>query len=513
MALLTPDTDPEAFMLHRLIQRLMYRQGRYQIREDYAIGNHPLPEGDRRYVQALKELQLKALTNYIGLANKAVVDGMSVMHFKFSGEYSEEAAEIWRANNMDFQTPIAIGKAAQLGDIYAMVSPPKEDDDEPRITIEDPRTCIVEPDPLDPMESVAGLKFYLDSLRGVTVAILDTGTEIIEYEGPTLTDFLQMETRYSPDNIVSSSGGFVEVRRYPNPVGKVLIVRGAWQPQWGLPGMAECEDGGFAIQDRINRVILDRLVIQKSQAYRQRWMTGAQIPKDRRGHPNKTPFNPGADMVWSVVDDKAKFGDFEEADIRQLLEAARDDIGDFAAVTQTPVSYLTNKMVNVSGETLAEARESLRMKRRVRKEAMGWFFERVIKLCFLYKGDTAKAKDTDATVVWTPENYSLVEIADFIAKASAAGLPPKVYLEKIGWTPQEIELAEEEMEKMQQQEHDLQIEMIKAQPAMAGGAGKPGAKSGASSPKSGTKASTNARGSSGKRSSGSSGSANRGVRK
>src|SRR5688572_637381 len=167
MALLDSSTDPEAFMLHRLIQRLMFRQGRYQVREDYAVGNHPLPEGDRRYVQALEHLQKKALTNYVGLANKAVVDGMSVMHFKFAGEFSEEARKIWRANNMDFQTPIAIGKAAQLGDIYAMVSPPIEEGGEPRITIEDPRVCIVEPDPLDPLEAVAGLKFYLDSLRGV----------------------------------------------------------------------------------------------------------------------------------------------------------------------------------------------------------------------------------------------------------------------------------------------------------------------------------------------------------
>lgn len=489
---LDPEVDPEAFMLHRLIQRLQHRQDRYQLREDYATGNQPLPEGDRRYVQSLKDLQKKAKTNYVGLANRAVVDGMSVQGFKFGGEVDEDASKIWRANNMDYQAPVAIGKAAQLSDVYAMVSPPLEDGDEPRITIEDPRTCIVEPDPLDPMGAVAALKFFEDSIRGKVIAVLDLGTHIVEYEGPTLTTFLQRELEFTPHNIVNSSGGFVEIRRYPNPVGKVLTVRGAWQPLWGLHGMAECEDGGFEIQDRINRTILERLIIQKSQAYRQRYMTGGQIPKDKHGHPKQNPFDPGSDMVWVNLDPNAKFGDFEQADIRQLLEAIRDDVGDFAAITQTPVSYLTNKMVNISGETLAEARESLRQKRYHRQEAMGWFFETILKLAFLYKGDTKKAKDVEAQTIWSPEYYSLVEIGDFISKAGAAGLPPRIYLEKVGLTPEEVSHAVEEMEKMQEKQMADQVKMIQAKP----------------SPQSDTKASSSARsrGSSGSSSSGSSGS-------
>lgn len=474
MALLNDGDDRAAFYLHRLIQRLMFKQDQYQIREDYATGNHPLPEGDPRYVKALEQLQRKAKTNYVGLANKAVVDSMTVRGFKFGGELDDEAKKIWQSNNMDLQSQIAIGKAAQLSDIYAMVTTPKEEGGEPRITIEDPRTCITEPDPRDPMESLAALKFYLDSVHGRTIAILDLGDVIIEYQGPTLVDFLAMEVKFSPENIVNSSGGFIETKRYPNPVGKVLIVRGPWQPMWGLHGMAECEDGGFDIQDRINWVILSRLVVTKSQAYRQRWMTGAKVPKGRGGVVKQTPFEPGADMLWAVVDDKAKFGDFEQADIKQALEAARDDIGDFAAITQTPVSYLTNKMVNISAETLREARESLRTKCRGRREAMGWFFERVMKLCFLYKGDTTRAEDVEASTLWQPETYSLVEIADYISKASAAGLPPRLYLEVIGHTPEEIDMVEAEIQKQQAQEQANQVELSKV----------------AKPPQSGTKAST-----------------------
>lgn len=459
---MAPLNDPP-FYLHRLIQRLMHKQEDYQRREDYVVGNHPLPEGDPRYVKALRDLQLKSKTNYIALAHKAVTDRMRVRAFKFSGEIDKDAMRIWKANNMALQSQVAVGKAADLSDIYALVSPP-EDDGEPIITIEDPRTCITEPDPVDPMKAICGLKFYEDTILDFTVAILYFPERIYVFKGPKLRDFLDREKQYSPENIVNSSGGFVVVSIQDNPLGEVPLVRGAWQPKWGLRGMAECEDGGFDIQDRINWVVLSRLVVTKSQAYRQRWMTGAQIPKTKDGAAKKTPFEPGADMIWAVVDKDAKFGDFEQADIRQALEAARDDIGDFAAITQTPVTYLTNKMVNVSGETLTAAQTSLISKTKVRMEAMGWFFERIIKLCFLYKGDSTRAADVEAETLWAdPETRSMAEVADMVGKFSAAGIPPRLTLEKTGYfSPEEVEVAVKEIEEAKAQEKADQLEMTKA---------------------------------------------------
>ena len=53
--------------LDRLTRQILSQQNRYDTLEDYMTGHHPLPDGDKRYVTALKELQRKARTNYFSL--------------------------------------------------------------------------------------------------------------------------------------------------------------------------------------------------------------------------------------------------------------------------------------------------------------------------------------------------------------------------------------------------------------------------------------------------------------
>lgn len=456
--------DPDGYYLHRLTQRLMHRQKAYEVREAYASGDHPLPTTDPRYQHALKELQRKARTNYIALAQAAVSDRMRVRAFKFKGELDEDAMKIWKANNMAMNSTIAISTAAKLSDVYALISPPKEEGGLPVISIEDPRVCITEPDPENPLDAIVGLRFFEENVQGNVVAILYYPDRIVGFRGPGIRDFLDRETSYTPQNIVNEVGGFQKIFDKPNSLGRVPLIRGPWRPEYGLVGMAECEDGGWDIQDRINWGVLSRLVITRSQAYRQRWMTGAQVAKGKNGVAKKTPFEPGADMVWSVVDKDAKFGDFDQADITQALEATRDDVGDFAAQTQTPVTYLTNKMVNVSGSTLTAAQASLISKTRTRMEVMGWFFEQIMKVCFLYMGDPERAKDVEAETLWIdPEMRTMAEIADMVGKFAAASpalLP--FAAERAGLTPEEVELLKQEHERLIKQEQDAAMQLAKA---------------------------------------------------
>lgn len=104
-----PPGTPE-WWLNRLIQRLMSKQVRYDYLEAYVTGNHPLPDGDERYVSALAAMQRKARTNYVGLVTRTPVERMTVRGFRFGGsdetskpEADKDARQIWSANNMDFQ--------------------------------------------------------------------------------------------------------------------------------------------------------------------------------------------------------------------------------------------------------------------------------------------------------------------------------------------------------------------------------------------------------------------------
>ncbi len=484
------DPSTPEFWLHRLVIRLQNRQDRYELLQNYVIGNHPLPNGDPRFKIALQDFQLKARTNYVGLANKAVTDRMSLVGFKFSaeGEVDEDAKKIWRYNNMNLKHKLAISDAAKFSDTYALVAPPREPGGQPLITVEDPRMCIVEEDPSYAGESLAGLKFYNDTVLGVVTAIVYLPDATVVYQGPTLSDFNRMDLELFAEQLATGTSAFIRTAYYPNPIGKVQLVRGCWRPEYGIRGMAECEDGGFDVQDRINTTVLMRMVIAKSQAFRQRWVTGGMITQQKQKNgkgPPRPPFEPSADAVWAMLDPDAKFGDFEQADIRQLLEAVRDDVGDFAAITQTPVTALTNKMVNVSGSTLTIAQATLISKVRTRMESMGLFFEQVMRLAFAYKGD-AKADDPEAEVLWAdPELRTMAEVSDFISK-TAPVLPPRLYLERAGFTPDEVEMGVEEIEKMKEQAMQNQITVAKetqAQPGQPGGGANSGAKPSAAAKK------------------------------
>ena len=117
--------SPE-FWLIRLAQGLIDRQPRYDLLEKYVVGNHPTPSGDQRYVKALRELQEKSKTNYIGLVTNAPCERMEVVGFRF-GDNAEDSGDddanrMWQSNDMDLMSVVAHTTAATFSRAYVLVS-------------------------------------------------------------------------------------------------------------------------------------------------------------------------------------------------------------------------------------------------------------------------------------------------------------------------------------------------------------------------------------------------------
>lgn len=457
----TYDAGSPWWWLQRLTQKLMDRQERFNKLENYATGDHPLPNNDLRYAKAMKELQRIARTNYCDLVIEAVVERMSVKGFRFgpADTADEDAKRIWDFSDMDYQSTIGLKTAATFGLCYALVSPPDTsgeygDEAEPIITIEDPRMCIVEHDPKMITRSVAGLKVWQDDVVEAIVAVLYLPNEIYTFAfRNTNTTIRNQEPTLlfnSQNGGVPNAGHFELVLTQENSLGEVPLVEGNWQPSFGEVGFAEHE-GVIDIQDRINLTVLHRLEISRTQAFRQRWATGLSVSagKNTKGG-GKPPFDPGADQLWVTANDKAKFGDFDTADIEKILLAVRDDVGDLAAKTRTPGTYLMNRMVNVSGDTLTQDQSALVAKIRVRENTMGWFYEKLMKVCFKYKKDD-RWKLTEATTLWAdPEVHALSEIADALNKLITGGVAMEIAMEQCGYSPQQIAVSVRKAEEAEQ---------------------------------------------------------------
>jgi hypothetical protein len=345
---------------------------------------------------------------------------------------------MWQANNMDLSSQMAHMTASAMSRAYILVSPTQPDTLQPLFTVEDPRCAIVERDPGRPDLIRAGLRMWIDDLLGRAIAVLYMPDQIYYFVGNMQSAFKNLDFD-AMQRLVSSAGSWELIGSSPNPIGEVPLVELNWRPTIGFNSLSEGEEG-FSIQDRINQTILDRMIISKSQAYKQRWAKGIKIPKTDDGRA-KPPFDPGSDILWAVESADAQFGEFKEADIRQILEAVRDDVGDLAAITKTPPHYLLGQIVNASGDALKAAETGLVAKTRQRMTTAGWAWEKVIKLGFAYKGD-ARSKDITAETIWAdPESRSRAELADAILKETQIGLPFQMALERLGLSPQDIQRA------------------------------------------------------------------------
>lgn len=493
---LTDDTDMSPgsprWYLTRLTQKLLGRHADFDKLERYALGHHDYPNGDKRYVAALRDLQKKARTNYIELVIKAVIERMRVKEFRLGTEEEpdEDSRKIWKYNDMDYQAPMMFMSGATFGECYVLVSPPDEEDGEPVITVEDPKMCIIEQDPTNRTRTLAGLKMWQDDVLGVIVAVLYLPDATYVYHGHAVVDNMGTDAKALLTRLttVPDAGGFELVSIEDNPYGKVPLIRGPWQPAFAPRSRGEAENV-MDIQDRINHTILDRLVIAKSQAYNQRWATGLHKPKGKRDS-EKPPFNPGADMVWATYEPDAKFGQFDAADIKQILEAIRDDVGDLAATSQTPATYLMNRMVNVSGDTLTQDQSALVSKIKLRQDAMAWMLEQILKMCFLIKGEEDKAQEPEWQVIWfDPEIRTLAEQADALNKLVSAGVPLQIAMQRLGFTSDEIKIAVEEQQKVMEREmqmaeqqmrleadNQIRVEKAKPKPTSKPSSGKSGSK-------------------------------------
>lgn len=448
---LTPLAVPEVIAgeeesrmwLSRLAQGLIDRQPRYSRLEDYVAGNFRLPSGDPRYVKALAELQEKSKTNYVALVTNAPCERMEVQGFRFGDDpdtpADEKANEIWQYNNMDLQSQIAHITAASMSRVYIMVSPPTQGEKYPIITVEDPRQTIVEHDPARPNKIRAGLKMWNDDIAGSAFAVVYLPDSIHFFRGRIASFYQNIDYDTLKERIVNA-GNWEYFGAEPNPLGEVPLVPLNWRPGLHGTSMAEAEEG-FSIQDRINATILDRMIISRAQAYKQRWAKGITIPTMADGSV-KPPFDPGADILWAVESPDAAFGEFKEADITMILKAVRDDVGDFAAITKTPPHYLLGEIVNASGDALKAAETGLVSKTKARIKTAGWTWEKVIKLAFGWLGDRDKQNEVLAETIWAdPESRSRAELADAILKETQMGLPPEMAFERLGLTPSQIQRA------------------------------------------------------------------------
>lgn len=420
--------------LKRLGQRLADRQARYQLLERYYSGDHPLPEGDARVQEFFRRFQRKARTNYCGLIADATrerirYEGINVGTVADRTAGNALALAMWQANKMDAGANLVHTTALSLGEAYVIVGPPPEGHTFPLITAEDPRQVIVECDPANHELVRAGLKTWVEDTTKTRHAIVYLPDSVHYFRAPKAT------------RSFGSAAWEIEKEPAKCDIGRVPVVRFVGRPHgFEGEGLAEFEDC-IDIQDRINDTTLNRMVIAKMQAYRQRWVKGIKL-EDEDGNPIK--FQPGADLVWAVEDGEAEFGDFAQADLAPLGLAIKDDVVALVTLSGLPPQYVAGGLVNVSADALA-ATDARQVDKCIdRHTYYGESWEDVYRLSFAWIGQPELFGD-DAEVRWKdPQRRSVAQLADAATKYLAAGVPWRARMRLLGYSEPDIDKLDAE---------------------------------------------------------------------
>ncbi|MDP9116462.1 MAG: phage portal protein, partial [Actinomycetota bacterium] len=192
------------------------------------------------------------------------------------------------------------------------------------------------------------------------------------------------------------------------------------------------------LQDAINKQVADMMVASEFTAFRQRYVTGMDIPKDAQGN-QVEPFVMSADRLFIAENPVAKFGEFSETNLAAYVKSVEMLVQHVASQTRTPPHYFYMSGNFPSGESIKSAETGLVAKCRSKQLYFGEAWEEVIRLAFMVLDDP-RSKVTDTETIWRDcESSSEGEHIDASLKKLAAGVPQRQVWEDMGYTQVQIE--------------------------------------------------------------------------
>ena len=422
--------------LVELSKKLQDRRNHYQMLDDYYCGTPPLPQlSDKSVRGAFQKLLQLSRMNYAELAVEAVRERMNPNGFNLNKgkdkSGSNKAWDIWTLNHLDADCLLVHRNQLTMGKAFVIVG---KKDDQPLITCEDPREVIVAVNPVDRREVIAALKMFRDVNFNQNVAYLYL---------PGITYVATSNSNQERDYMtIDGSWSFVD--QVETGIDKVPVVEFTNNPNSFGKGYGEYEKH-LDLLRRINYTIFERLQISTLQAFKQRAIMGVPDVDAEGNEVNYNEiFESSPDALW-VLPPGANIWESTQTDLNGIRLSVKDDVQDFAAVTRTPLFYLTPEANNGSAEGASLAREGLIFKTKDRIKQTGECWEQVSSLSFLMIGDTKRA-NVPKEVLWDdPERFTLSERFDAATKALSAQVPWRTVMSTVlQYTPAQIDQMEAE---------------------------------------------------------------------
>lgn len=359
----------------------------------------------------------------------STVPGMAV-HTRLSvtDAPGQQAWDIWTRNRMDLRSTEVHLESLMMGDGYALVWP--DDNMEAAIWPQLANEVRVQYDPNTPGVLLKAVKVWKDYVEGVWRLNLYFPDRIDKYASK----------KNNLNNMSYKYADYTQIDNVPNPYGRVPMFHFPNQVE-NKHGKSEISRSIVAVQDGLNKAVIDMLVAMEFAAYKQRYVVGMEVEtNEETGEPvNQNTKNYGVDRMMAIPDVDAKVGQFDATDLTQFLKVQDKFWLSAARVSGTPLHYFYITGGDFpSGEAIKSAEGRFIKRINDRQTAFGNQWEDVMQ--FAMQIDAVGGADIELTAQWesaTPRSEA--ELADTAVKKRAIGVPRSQLLREQGYTEEEID--------------------------------------------------------------------------
>lgn len=339
--------------------------------------------------------------------NRLDIEGFRIGTDRRNRDADSEVEDVWEENQGAFISQQVHREGLALSRGYAMVGPAETDDDAPVITIESPFDAIHEDDPRTKRVK-HGIKRWTDLDKTRWMTFLHTeGSVTWRYERG---DWQEDERDDHNFGLCS----LVPLMNDPRVLGRAR------------PGKFDQRLGRSVFHsvlsplDALNKMASDMMVSGEFHALPRRWGTGLNeddFVDEKTGKALDT-FSMIAGRMWGTSSEKAKFGQFPEADLSNFHNTIKLLMQIVAMELGLPSHYLLFQGDNPPSADAIRSSEAQLVKRAERKQLIlssGW--EMVQRLVLLELGRPEDAKPRMIETLWRdPSTPTIAQKADAIVK-------------------------------------------------------------------------------------------------
>ena len=443
------------------LEQFQARARAYDLAASYYDGKHRFMAASERFRQSFDLLFTRLSCNLCPAVVDAVRDRLKLTGFtaeQQSDEITNSILAVQRFNRFDVRAGRVHLNSLKLGDAYVIVWPDK--DNNPVFYPNEARKVVVEYDGDVPGRVVRAARLWKHSDGRVRLNLyFPDRTEkyaTSRREDDNLTILLTPNS-FQPYAEESDGPGRFNSAIVRNPYGIVPVFHFPNNADIGEYGQSELANV-YASQDALNKSLINVIVGSEQAAKVPRWATGLTVQENPVTGKKENPFK--NDDFFATETEGAKFGQFQPADITQLLEEKRSWQTDIAIITGTPLHYFSpNGGTPPSGEALKTAEARLTAKVYDRQVMFGNAWEGAMQFALEIMGYGGVKLDA----IWedtTPRDETSVITNAISMKEKAGGSARQVWRER-GYSEKEIDAIFAEAAE----EQAAGIGVVAAQPA------------------------------------------------